>query len=253
MLIKSVLDRLDDAPEPLRLFYKKTADGKFALELDGDPTDNKKLREFRDSNRALNAKLSAFEGIDPAEVATMRATIAALDPEADSKRAAAEAEADALKVKLAAFEGVDPTEYRVLKAKPDDTKRAADLEAALASEKQAHEKTQFQHLIGFDFLRLGGRPDALGFIVGKAAETFTMADGKVTTKAFSAKDPGVPLTVPEWMTSQLAAADFAFQPHKGVGPLPVTTVPVKRTIDASDPFAFGRNLAEIARGDVTVS
>jgi len=252
MLIKALIDRLDDAPGPLQMFYKQTADGKFALELDGDQTDSKKLKEFRDSNRSLNTKLAAFEGIDPADVATMRATIAALDPEADTKRAAAAAEADALKAKLAAFEGVDPAEYRVLKAKPDDTQRAADLEAALASEKQAHEKTQFQHLIGFDFLRLGGRPDALGFIVGKAAETFTMANGKVTTKAFSTANPGVPLTIGEWMTSQLTAADFAFQPHRGVGPLPTTVAPVRRTISAGDVHAFGANLAAIAAGDVEV-
>lgn len=241
MLIKPLLDRLEEAPGPLRLFYKKTGDGKFALDIEGEPpgfVPASKLDEFRENNRKLNAAVTELD-----------AKLAA----AETARIVALADAEKVKADLATFEGVDPAEYKNLKAKPDDTKRATELEAALTAERTAHAATQLKNVVAADFFRIGGRPGALDYIVGKAAETFTMHGGKVTTKAFSAKEPGVPLTVAEWMTSQLSAADFAFLPSKGGGATGgAGGAPPRRTIDASDAYAVGLNLEAIAKGEVDV-
>ena len=68
----------------------------------------------------------------------------------------------------------------------------------------------FKNVVGDEFLRARGGASAVDFMLGLAAKTFTMKDGKLTTTEFSAVNPGDPLTVGEWMQTQAAVADFAF-------------------------------------------
>src|SRR5436309_3119324 len=103
--LKSIIDNLVEVPGNMREFYTARGDGKWEVSLDGEPSGfvaAEKLAEFRDGNRALNAKLKAFDGIDPATVTATAAKLADLEKK---------------------FDGVDPEEYRALKAKPDVSKR----------------------------------------------------------------------------------------------------------------------------------
>lgn len=253
MALKCIVNDLGEVPETLRSYYAKSSDGKFALALDGDPpgyVKAEKLAQFRDNNRALNQqnteleqKLKAFEGIDPAEIESD-----------DAEFEAMEAKLADLETKLKLFDGVDPAEYRTLKERPDTSARVAELEAELAMEKGAHATTQFNNTIASEFLRSGGRTSAVDFMIGLAAKTFSMKDGAITTKDFSATNPGEPLSVAEWMQAQVAVADFAFLPSRGGGATGSTSGNhggPRRTV-SRDPLAFGQNLAAIAAGDITV-
>lgn len=248
MALKCFVNDLVEVPGPMREFYQRASDGRFALTLDGEPAGYvkaDKLSEFRDNNRALNAakteleaRLKAFDGIDLAAYAAMKEQLAAFestDPAALSEKRAAD---------LAAA---------VEDAKAELGAQTTALSTELAAEKAAHAATQFKSAVGGEFLRAGGRASAVDYMVGLAAKTFAMKDGEVTTTEFSAANPGEPLTVAEWMQAQVAAADFAFQPSRGggAGPNPPPVAPARRTVSA-DPVEFGHNLAAIASGAVDV-
>jgi hypothetical protein len=178
--LKHTIADLIEVPGPLRDYYTKTADGKFALDLESHP-DSAKVTEFRDKNIALLKERddlkARFDGIDPEAV-----------------------KADRLKL-------------AELAARPDAAKLAADL----AAEKAAHASTQLKQIVTTDFLRSGGYTSAVDFIAAKAAKVFAMEDGKVTTKEFSTSNPAEPLSIGEWIFKQTTEAGFAFQPSRGGG------------------------------------
>lgn len=235
--LKQTLDDIHEVIGPLRDFYAKSEDGKFHLSVDGESS---KLAAFRDKNIALMKEAvqlkTKYEGIDP------DATLVKLT----------EAEA-----KLAAFDGVDPAEYRLLKARPDVTKRAAELEADLATEKAAHAATQFKNTTTVEFLKAGGRESAVDYMVTEAAKVFAV-DG--TTKEFSKENPGVPLTVAEWMTQQFTTSNFAFNPSRGGGAGPTQTGGVhrlgahsgKNELRNPTPQQLGAHASDIAKGKLKV-
>jgi len=200
MPVKLTVQDPSEVAAPLRGDYKRGADGKFHLMLEGVHPDSAKLAEFRENNVALLKEINevkrTYEGIDP-----------------DVARAALTTDYTALAAKLAVFNGVDVEEYRALKARPD----IASVEAALATEKAAHESTRIRHAITTEFLRHGGRESAVDFIVGSAANTFAIENGEVTSKEFSNIRPGERLSVSEWMAQQSSVADFAFKPSAGGG------------------------------------
>ena len=223
MSLKYVIDDLDDVPRLLRQDYEQGADGRYHLVLDGKHPDSVKVAEFRENNVQLLKELQELRP-DAADVEQMRA-------------------------KLATFDGVDPDEYRVLKARPD----AAKLEAELAAERAAHQQTQFKTVITTEFLRQGGRESAVDFMVAEAAKRFA-PDG--TTTETSTKNPGVPLTVEEWVQLQSRTQDFAFKPSRGGG-----APPRRSTLGAHmqqnelrdpTPQELGSHASEIASGRIKV-
>lgn len=71
MPMKLLLASIDDLPDPIKALYKKTDDGKFALDVEDDGA-KAKLDEFRSNNRDLKEQLKAalekidtFKDIDP--------------------------------------------------------------------------------------------------------------------------------------------------------------------------------------------
>ena len=247
MALKCIIDSPVEVPGPLREFYAPMLDGKFALVLDGEPAGyvkTDKLSEFRDNNRALNARktelerqLAAFEGIDPNEHVAMRE-------------------------RLATFEGMEPaalaSKHAADLARALETAKAeltAEHATELAAERAAHAESEFKHLVSNEFLRAGGRASAVDYMLGIAAKTFAMKDGKVSTSEFSAVNPGQPLTVAEWMQAQTGVHDFAFLPSRGGGAgtsRNSASVTVPRRTVSCDPVEFGHNLAAIAGGEVDV-
>jgi hypothetical protein len=254
MSLKCVVNSLTEVAGPLWDYYKKTADGRFALVLDGEPAGyvkSSKLDEFRANNRDLHtakteleSRLKAFDGIDPdaARAALAVGTDPAKVSDLEEKLAAAAANAETLKAQHAA-------ELAALQS--DQTNRATNLEAALTAEKSAHAATQLRNAISVEFLRAGGRESAVDFMVGKAAGTFEMKNGVAISREFSTARPGEPLSISEWVTQQSHICDFAFKPSRGGGAVGSSGAPPRRTV-SSDPLEFGRNIADIASGDVTV-
>jgi hypothetical protein len=250
--LKAVIENPHQVPGQLRDYYVMGTDGKQYLSVDGEPpgyVSKATHDEFRTNNRALNGKvtdletkLKAFEGIDPATVTATASKLADLEQK---------------------FADVDPDEYRALKARPDLTPRVTALEADLATETAAKTKAQqsadtavFRSKVGDVFIRVGGRPQALDFIIAAAEKLFTLKDGQLTTKAFSADKPGEALTVDEWIGQQTTAVAFAFAPSSGGGAgnkagAGRTDNSGKRIVSA-DPLEFGRNIEDIAKGKAVV-
>jgi hypothetical protein len=224
--VKPVINALADVPAALRDLYTKRADGKFALDFDGEPVGYvtaDKLNEFRENNRSLNGKVTELE------------------------------------TKLSAFAAVDPEEYKALKARPDLTPRVSELETQLATEKAARAATQqsaaqavFKSKVGDVFLQVGGRPEARDYIESKAAAVFSLKDGQLVTTEFSGNRPGEPLTIDEWMIGQTSASAFAFKPSSGGGAgdkIERSTSQGTKVISASE---IGEHIEAVAQGKVTV-
>jgi hypothetical protein len=223
--LKAVVHDLVEVPNNLRDYYTARSDGTWEVTLDGEPpgyVPADKLAEFRDNNRDLFRQKTDLEA------------------------------------KLKAFDGFDPDEYRALKARPDLTARVAELESQLAAattEKTTAQQTAdtavFRAKVADAFLPVGGRPDALDFMITKAQQTFSLQNGQLTTKEFSGTRPGEPLSLTEWVGARILDSAFAFQPSSGGGANGGAKT-VTRTI-SNDPLEFGRNLDAIAKGEITVT
>lgn len=217
--LKYSIAELVEAPGTLREFYTRGEDGKFHLDVDGD---SPKLAEFRTSNRSLNtakteleAKLAAFDGIDPVAAKEALAKLPEL-------------------VKM-----------------QDVTPRVTELEEQLAAERDGHQATKFKQITTYEFLKAGGRESAVDFFTDMAAKVFKMADGQPTTELFSTANPGTPLTLAEFVQQQMAPYHYIFAPSRGGGARPSQS-PLSRPVVSRDPLDVGRNLVDIASGKATV-
>ena len=124
---------------------------------------------------------------------------------------------------LARFEGVDPEEFKRLKAQGDDAD-VVKLKGELATEKAARAAAEakvdgglVRATISAAFLKAGGRPAALDFIVSKASDVLTVEQGVVTGKVFDPAKPGEKLTVESFIVAQVKESGFAFHPSSGGG------------------------------------
>ena len=220
--IPRVIAKLDDAPVPLRPFFEERQDG-WHLRLD-DPEAGK-LAEFRDSNRALNAKLTAAEE------------------------------------RLKEFEGIDPVAAREALAQvgnaPEQARKLTELTAQLEREQQAHRAARLSHAVGFEFLGAGGEPGALEFIVAKAEKAgFRINEkGDVVTDAASEANPAAKLTLGEWMQGLTKSAHWAFRKSRGGGAATtaIGAPSSKPTVSRHDVEAVGRHLADIASGAMALT
>jgi len=195
--------------------------------------DHPKLAEFRDNNRDLNRQVSTlkeglakFEGIDPSEVM-------------------------ALRTRLRDFEGLDPQKAREALGA---AQKAADLEQALKTERQAKGKIALEHEVALAALKLGVVEDAVPLVQHLAHAVFAVGPGgEVATVEMSPMTPGVPLSVAEWVTQQQQAHPYLFKPSKGGGASNLPGPPPSRpVVSRHDGVAFGQNLEAIASGRVGV-
>jgi hypothetical protein len=225
MALRAVLNDLVEVPGDLRELYKPTADGRFALDVDGELAGYvkaDKLNEFRTNNRTLHGRVKEFE-----------------------------TENAALVEKLKAFEGTDPKKSETDVAAAVEAAKA-ELAAELAAERTAHAATLLRNAVSVEFLKAAGRESAVDFIVARATEAFAFKDGKPTTNEFSAENPGEALSIAEWVGQQTHNLDFAFRPSRGGGAGGNSTGASARRTVSRDPMDFGKNLAAIAAGDVDV-
>lgn len=255
MPLAPVIDKLEDVAEPLRSLYVQR-DGKFHVDLSGTPAGfvsaadynlaNSKVVEFRDNNTKLLQRVGEleptvkkFEGID-----------------ADAARAALK-NAEDLKKK-----GVGNAED-VAKLVADALKPVQDQLATIAQQSEArrvaNEALTLRTSIGDEFIKAGGEPDAIDFILGKAKDVFDVDGTSVKAKAnrFSADKPGEALSVKEWLTGQTRESAFAFKRSSGSGANPTTPGgggSRPGVIDLKDPTPqqLGEHAAAIAKGTMRI-
>jgi hypothetical protein len=196
------------APEHLPLYTER--DGAFVLDVEG-AVEKAKLEEFRASNIALTRERDElrqrFDGINPDEVRKL----------ADEKRALEEA----AQLKAGEFE-------KVLEARLKAQKAALDKQVAgIASERDALTSRlsaiQIDQAVVVEATKRGLRPTALADITARARSTFRLVNG--AAQAFDAdgqtvrtgKDGVAPMTLAEWIDTQVSEAPHLFEPNAGAG------------------------------------
>ena len=268
--MKTVVSTLDGVPEALRGEYEEK-DGRFVLKVEGEvagyvpaselASANGRVVEFRDRNVELLKGVAKLAGVEQATDLTPLESL------------------------LEKYKGVDPEEFKSLKAEAEKLKKKGvnksdDLDAtikaavdaalhpvkeALESERKVRKQAQGQiddatlrQAVGDRFVKVGGKPKAVDYMVGQAKDVFHVESGEVKAKPnrFSAKAPGEPLSIEEWLLSMVTEADFAFEPSKGGGSSGSTDrggVPVgaKQLVDPT-PQQLGQHMKEISKGEMVV-
>lgn len=253
--MKTVYATQAEIPESFRGEYEERG-GKFHLKVEGDYAPlieaNTKLAEFRDNNRALNTKvtelsnqLKTFEGINPADVTTMRTKIAEL--EAQGVKAGSDV---ASMIAAAVKKAVEPVQQELA------ARTAAEAEA-----RAAVARTGLENQLRDVGIKIGIDERALPDYINRGTQVFKIIDGKVVARKgdqpiFSTTRPAEELGMEEWAATLQTEAPFLFKPSKGGGTGPGTGggnggFRPKTTI-SSDPLEFGRNLEGIAKGEVQV-
>lgn len=231
MALKHTVNDISTVPEAHRSLYRQH-DGKYVLDVEGAVSASEhdavkaQVVQFRDNNVAL---LKALGAPTPEEGLKRAALVAGIDP-----------------ARLERLKAIDPEEYDKLKAQvaglkdkgmgtPDeaDAKVKALLDAALAplraqldSAEKARQAAQaaadqatLRTAVGEVFIKSGGKPAALDYLLTQARDAFVVRDGRVVAAEgkFSAVKPGDPLSIAEWMEAAAKQHDFAFEPSRGGG------------------------------------
>jgi len=264
MSLKPIIDALDQVLPDLRQHYVSQGD-KFVLQMDGDPAGfvsrsnhvdmQNKVAEFRDNNIALKSQLEdaerhrvQFDGIDPVQAR------AALQSTAELQKKGVRKAADVDSAVSAALESFKATELQPLRQLLTD-ERAARLEAD-----QKVAQATLKNAVLKSFRAAGGQDAALDFVVNRAGEVFEPnGDGQLIAKAgaYSAENPGEPLSLTEWMQTQTKDISFAFGSSNGgssrhgdgTGP----TVPAgTRILRNPTALELGQYATEIRAGQITI-
>jgi hypothetical protein len=176
---------------------------------------NSRVVEFRDNNVALKKQVdellplkTKYEGIDPDAA---RAALAAQDEL--KKKGVTKPEDIAAMLDAAVKAAVKPL-----------TEQITSITTTSRETQQRADSMTLRQTLSDKFLKAGGVPEALDFIVSKAAGVFVVDGGTVKAAAnkFSTDKPGEPLSIDEWMTSLTKESAFAFKSSAGGGanPLP---------------------------------
>jgi hypothetical protein len=209
MALKLKYKTKDEVPAELQSIYVER-DGEFALDVDG-VVDKAKHDEFRNANVALKKELEdqkkRFEGIDPDEVRKL----------ADEKRQLEESQ----QLKLGEVEKV--LENRMKNAKAEWDKQFAAVNAERDSLNGRLTAIQIDQGVTTVATKKGLRPTAIPDITSRARNVFRLVNGAPT--AFEAdgktvrvgKDGMTPMTLEEWVDSQVSDAPHLFESNSGGG------------------------------------
>jgi hypothetical protein len=209
MALKLKYKTKDEVPAELQTIYVER-DGEFALDVDG-VVEKSKHDEFRNLNVALRKELEdqkkRFEGIDPDEVRKL----------ADEKRQLEESQ----QLKLGEVEKV--LENRMKNAKTEWDKQMATVSAERDSLTSRLTAIQIDQGVTTVATKKGLRPTAIPDITARARTVFRLVNG--VPAAFEAdgktvrvgKDGMTPMTLEEWVDTQVADAPHLFESNSGGG------------------------------------
>jgi hypothetical protein len=213
----------DQIPSEHQPFYTQR-DGSWVLDAEG-VEEKTHIDEFRNQNTALKQQLDEFqkrfEGIDPDDV---RAQL-------EQKRKLEESQA----LKAGEFEKILESRTRALKT--DFDKRHSELAAERDSLHARLSDIQINQGVIVAATKRGLRPTAIPDITARAKSSFKLVNGVPrafepdgSTVRVSAK--GDPMTIDDWIESQLSDAPHLFEPNAGSG----ATGSSSKTTDPDNPF-----------------
>src|SRR5215510_3888300 len=209
MAIKFKVKTKEEVPAELQALYSER-DGELVLDVDG-VVEKAKHDEFRAANVALKKELEEqkkrFEGIDPDEVRKL----------AEEKRQLEETQ----QLKLGEVEKV--LENRLKTAKGEWDKQFSAVAAERDSLTTRLTAIQIDQGITTVATKKGLRPTAIPDITARARTVFRLVNGAPT--AFEAdgktvrfgKDGMTPMTLEEWVDTQVADAPHLFESNSGGG------------------------------------
>lgn len=258
-MLKAVLDKIDDLSADVKKEYVMK-DGHYILQLEGDmgilgfvtkavhDEQLTKLSEFRDNNRALNtkttdleAKLKTFEGVDPAEFKTLKEKLKNVGAsDGDVQKA----------IHTAVTAAVEPL-----------TKKLADMEVADKKKTVDLATETFRNTLKDAGIKAGVDEKMMPIFVDHALKTFQYVDGKFTPKAgdapvYSKAKPAEVITPEEWAANLIPEMPGFFKQSGGGGGGNGggggRNSAGKKIISGTDALEFGKNLEEIAKGNVVI-
>jgi len=256
------IDKLEDVAEPARQFYKSDGSGKFVVDLTGAPTGfvsaadlaaaNARVVEFRDNNITLKRTVDELTPLKDklAGVDIDAAKAALVQVEELKKKGITKPEDIATAITTAVNAAVAPLTQQI----------TSITTTAQEAQKRADAGTM-RSTIQETFTKAGGVPEALDFVINKAAGVFIVEGGNVKAAAnqFSVDKPGEPLSITEWMTKLTKDASFAFKGSGGGGanPLPAGGGgPIRPAgqlvIKNPTPQQLGEHAADIRAGKMRV-
>ena len=213
MALKLKLKSKDEAPAEVQNLYVER-DGAWLLDVEGTADAvqlRAKLDEFRTNNFALAKERDElkqrFDGIDPEEVRKL----------ADEKRKLEEAQ----QIKAGEAEKVIEARVRALKAETDKVVAGLTEERnALTSRLSA---IQIDQALVAEATKRGLRPSAIPDITARARNVFRLVSG--APQALEAdgqtvrvgRDGVTPLTMTEWLETQVSEAPHLFESNAGGG------------------------------------
>lgn len=209
MALKFKFKTREEIPAEQAALYVER-DGAFVLDVDG-AVDKSKLDEFRNSNVALikerDELKKRFEGIDPDEVRRL----------AEEKQRLEEAQ----QVKTGEVEKV--VENRLKTAKNEWDKQFSSVVTERDALNSRLTAIQIDQGIITSATKRGLRPTAIPDITARARLVFKLVNG--VPRAFEAdgetvrvgKDGMTPMTLDEWVDSQVADAPHLFESNAGGG------------------------------------
>jgi hypothetical protein len=130
-----------------------------------------------------------------------------------------------------------------------------------AAERRRADEFLLHSKVSEAFSKVGGKPNAVDFVVGLAKENFEVKDSAVVAKTgkFSTEKPGDALSLNEWLDGLPKQHDYVFNPSNGggapvlkgsnvrPGPKPGQTILKNPT-----PQQLGEYSADIAAGKVRI-
>ena len=240
MALKSKYATAAEIPADQKPFYVEK-DGAFILDAEG-VVEKTKLDEFRNNNIALQKRLDAFNGIDPAE---------------HKKLADAAAKAEEEKLKAAGnFDKL--LEARTTAMKTDYDKKLADETAKATVASKKLEQVLINDAISTAALAKGIKSSALPDVKNRGKVVFKLDGDKVVAIGDDGQPrfdtTGQPMTIEKWMDALATEAGHLFEDNKGGGTPPGGT---GRPMTGVNPYkAATRNLtlqAQMERTNPTLA
>jgi hypothetical protein len=209
MALKLKYKAKEEVPAELQALYVER-EGEFALDVDG-VVDKGKHDEFRSANIALKKELEdqrkRFEGIDPDEVRKL----------AEEKRQLEETQ----QLKLGEVEKV--LENRLKTAKTEWDKQFSAVNAERDALNVRLTAIQIDQGVTTVATKKGLRPTAIPDITARARIVFRLVNGVPTAFESDGKNVRVgrdgmtPMTLEEWVDTQVAEAPHLFESNAGGG------------------------------------
>jgi hypothetical protein len=251
--MKFVVANLSEIPEAFHAEYE-ARDGKFYLKTEGEFAPlieaNTKLAEFRDNNRALNAKkvelegqLAQFKDVNVEEYKSLKTKVTELE-----KTGVKDKDSVAELIKREVEKAVNPLQ-ETIKQREQSEKAAQEALQRQGLENQLREAGT----------KAGVDDRAMRDYINRGLEVFKLQEGKAVPRKgdvplFSKVKPAEELSMDEWARDLQTEAPFLFKPSKGGGAGggigADRTQPVR--ILSDDPIEFGNNLEDIAAGKAVV-